>query len=187
MGLLNGPNNLNRKAQGNCLVHHITAPKKNTLKKWVHIKLHFGSLFLEYNNLFQIIFFRMYYFQFWIFFIRNGILIFFSGFLYPKHKKLFRIYFSEMHYFQFWIFISRKKNIFGIFEIILGAGSSGCRSICQSTTEISYFNEMKKKSARNENSYCNRENIENIKVLIIPSNYEETRRMKLFNRLIISL
>jgi len=37
-----------------------------------------------------------------------------------------------MHYFQFWIFIFRIKGIFGIFEIMLGAGSKvlGAGSIC---------------------------------------------------------
>jgi len=37
-----------------------------------------------------------------------------------------------MHYFQFWIFISGIKDIFGIFEIMLGAGSKvlGAESIC---------------------------------------------------------
>jgi len=37
-----------------------------------------------------------------------------------------------MHYFQFRIFISRIKGIFGIFEIVLGAGSKvlGAGSNC---------------------------------------------------------
>jgi len=49
---------------------------KNILKNGIHIKLYFELLFPEHNNLFGINFSGMYYFQFWIFFIRNEILIF---------------------------------------------------------------------------------------------------------------
>jgi len=52
------------------------------------------------------------------FFIRNRILIYFSG-----TQKSFLDLFFRMHYFQFQIFIFIIKGIFGIFEIKLGVGN----------------------------------------------------------------
>ena len=49
-------------------LHPIIVEKiKIPLKNGVYIKLHFGSPFLEHNNLFRINLFKMYYFQFQIF------------------------------------------------------------------------------------------------------------------------
>lgn len=103
-------------------LHPITEKKsKIPLKKnWVHIKLHFRSLFQ--NNLFRIILSKMYYFNFG-FFIQNGILIFFSRFLYPEAQKSLPDLFFQNALFSFLDFISEIKSIFGFFEIMLGAGS----------------------------------------------------------------
>ena len=103
-------------------LHPIIQEKTKIPLKKVHIKLHSESPFLEHNNLFRINFSRMYYFQFLISLSKMGFWFFFSRFLYPKHKNLFRIYFFGMHYFHF-----QNKGYFWNFEIMLGAGSVGCK------------------------------------------------------------
>jgi len=113
-----------RHKSGNCFLHNITAsdssgkdetvfkkiyemcsrflfPERNFIlwifyPEWVFYFFFSRFSFLKHNNLFFIFFFSgMYYFQFWIFFIRNRILILFPDFYFRNSITTSRFIFPE--------------------------------------------------------------------------------------------